>query len=95
MGINFYRFQNPNPKLFNVQTTVISLNSRNLWVHYFAMPTTKVRLFRETEQKRDKNTIKVRKLIALTFPTTEVFIKFNSKTFEQLTFCPLFLKWFV
>ena len=71
------------------------------------MPTTKVQLFRETEQNGDRNTIKVTELIHLTFPTaigemssfnvhyTEVFLKFNSKTFEPLTFCPLLLKWFV
>ena len=51
--------------------------------------TTKVRLFRETEQKGDKNTIKVRELIALTFLTTKVFIKFNSKTFD---FLPIIFK---
>ena len=91
----------------DIYYAMIPLNSGNLWVHDFAMSTTKVQLFRETEQKEDKNTIKVRELIVLTFPTaadevssinvhyTEVFKKFNSKTFESLTFCLLFFKWFV
>ena len=69
MDVNFYRFKNPNPKLFNVKTTVKPLKSRNLWVHYFAMSATKVQLIWETEKKGDKNTIKVRKFFVLTFPT--------------------------
>ena len=107
MDINFYRFKNPNPKLLNFKTTVKLLNSRNLWVHYFAMSSTKVQLLWETEQKGDKNTIKVRELFVLIFPTVidevssinvhyaEVFKGFKSKTFKPLTFCPLFFKWFV
>ena len=71
------------------------------------MSTANVQLFWETEQKRYKSTIKVRELIVLTFPTAigevssinfhckEVFVEFNSKTFEPLTFCSLFFKWFV
>ena len=82
---------------------MIPLNSGNLWVHYFAMSTTKVQLFWKTEQKEGKNTIKVRELIVLTFPIaadevssinvhyTEVFTKFISKTFDPLTFVYNFL----
>ena len=106
MDINFYRFKNPKPKLLNFKTTVKLLNSRNLWVHYFAMSSTKVQLLWETEQKGDKNAIKVRELFVLTFPTAigevssinvyyaGVFKGFKSKTYEPLTCCPLFIKWF-
>ena len=59
VDINFYCLKNPNPKLFSVKNTVKPRNSRNLWVHYFAISTTKVQLFWETEQKGDKNTINV------------------------------------
>ena len=106
VDINFYCLNNPNPKLFSVKTTVKPLNCRNLWVRSFAMSTTKVQLFWETEQKGDKNTIKVINQFVLTFSTaicevssinayyTEVFEGFNSKTFQSLTFCPLFFRWF-
>ena len=59
VDINFYCLKNPNPKLFSVKNTVKPRNSRNLWVQYFAISTTKVQLFWETEQKGDKNTINV------------------------------------
>ena len=65
---------------------------RNKRVHFFVISTPKDQLFCDTEQKGDKNIIKVRvlfigELSSIDARYKEVFDRFNSKTF-----CPFFFR---